>query len=88
MKYDEEMYLDSGFYAADEDMGYTEEKIVKCRKPHICANCQTEIPKGDKALYEFGFLDGKPAHCYTCLHCIEDWLEESGQVETKDGEQE
>lgn len=82
MKYDEQMYLDSGFYGNDDsEINCFEEKIVKCRKSHICSNCQTEIPKGDKALYESGFMDGKPVHSYTCLHCIEDWLEESGQVE-------
>lgn len=25
-------------------------------------------------------MDGKPVSSYTCLPCIEKWLEESGQV--------
>lgn len=31
-----------------------------------------------------GFMDGEPVSCYTCLKCIEDWLEESGQIEPEE----
>ncbi len=48
--------------------------------PHICASCAREISKGEQAVYEKGFFDGKPVACYTCLGCIEEWLEESGMV--------
>jgi hypothetical protein len=43
--------------------------------------CGNEIKAGDHALFESGFEDGQPVSCYTCLPCIEAWLEESGQVE-------
>lgn len=60
-------------------------KIVKCRKPHKCAGgCEREIRVGEQAVCETGFLDGKPVSCYTCLGCIEKWLEESGQVESEE----
>ena len=52
------------------------------RKPHICASCQKEIKAGENVLYESGFYGGEPVSAYTCLKCIEEWLEESGQVET------
>lgn len=84
MKYDEELYINSGFYGVDMDGEYIsgKEKIVKCRKPHECmGGCGKTINTGEKALYESGFLNGKPVSCYTCLNCIEKWLEESGQVE-------
>jgi hypothetical protein len=42
--------------------------------------CEKEIQIGDHALLEKGFMDGKPVSSYTCLPCIEVWLEESGQV--------
>ena len=87
MKYDEELYIGSGFYGADMDGEYSprEEKIVKCRKPHECmGGCGKTIKPGDQALYETGFFDGKPVSCYTCLECIEKWLEESGQVESEE----
>lgn len=82
MKYPEDMYLDSGFYSVDMDCNieHYKEKIVKCRKEHTCSACQNTINKGDKALYESGFMDGEPVSSYTCLNCIEEWLEESGQV--------
>lgn len=86
MKYPEEMYLNSGFYDGDMDDSVEnhKEKIVKCRKDHKCSACQNTIKKGDQALYESGFMDGAPVSCYTCLKCIEDWLEESGQIELED----
>lgn len=52
--------------------------------PHICASCAREIRKGEQALYESGFLDGEPVSCYTCLGCVEEWLEESGQAVNED----
>lgn len=81
MKYDKELYIDSGYYGADEDIENHTEKIVKCRKSHNCVSCQKEIKVGEQALYESGFLYGEPVSAYTCLDCIEKWLEESGQVD-------
>lgn len=46
--------------------------------------CGREIKVGEQAVCEKGFLDGKPTSCYTCLKCIEKWLEESGQVDNND----
>jgi len=59
------------------------EKIVKCKKPHVCASCGKEIPKGEQAVNESGFLYGEAVSCYTCLECIEQWLEESGLVDSE-----
>lgn len=87
MKYDKELYLDSGFYSGDfgDDITCHKEKIVKCRKSHEClGGCNREIKAGEYALHETGFMDGEPVSCYTCLPCIEEWLEESGQVETEE----
>lgn len=85
MKYDEELYISSGIYAGDMDgkLEIREEKIVRCRKPHICMSCQREIAAGKHAVCERGFLDNKPVSGYTCLECIESWLKESGQVESE-----
>jgi hypothetical protein len=85
MKYKPEDYIDSGFYSGDEEIENHKEKIVKCRKPHECmGGCGNEIKSGEHALLETGFQDGKPVSCYTCLPCIEAWLEESGQVELEE----
>lgn len=83
MKYSKELYTDSGFYGLDEDLECHKEKVVKCRKEHECVSCEKVIKAGEYALYESGFLDGVPVSAYTCLECIEEWLEESGQVESE-----
>jgi len=82
MKYKPQDYIDSGFYSdMDDDIKDKKEKVVKCRKLHKCSTCESEIAIGEHALREAGFMDGKPVSCYTCLPCIEAWLEESGQVD-------
>lgn len=84
MKYKPEDYLDTGFYSDGEDLEHKKEKVVKCRKPHKCASCQSEIKQGDHALYESGFLDDRPVSCYTCLPCIEKWIEDLNGEEVGD----
>lgn len=83
LKYPKEMYADSGFYAGDMDSEYVdgEERLVKCRKVHKCANCQKSINAGDYAVCEKTLFPSEGwKSCYTCTKCIEQWLEESGQV--------
>lgn len=87
MKYPEEMYLDSGIYGIEEGIECHTEKLVKCRKSHECSSCGKEIKTKETALYESGFSDGYPVSCYTCIECVEKWLEESGQVETENSEE-
>lgn len=87
MKYNEDLYIDSGFYGVDMDGEYKKqsEKIVKCRKPHECmGGCGKEIKVGEQAVCETGFLNGTPTSCYTCLKCIEQWIEDSGLVKTEE----
>ncbi len=81
MKYKHEDYINSGFYSdMDSDVENHKEKIVKCRKPHKCAACQGDISIGHHALYETGFMDGKPVSCYTCTPCLDKWIEEGDDV--------
>jgi hypothetical protein len=89
VKYDKELYLDSGFYGGDfgeDEVSCYKEKLVKCRKVHECAACNKEIQVGDYVVCESGFMDGMAVSCYTCTECIEEWLEESGQVDTDEEE--
>lgn len=81
MKYDKNLYVDSGIYGLDEDIRNYKERVVKCRKHHKCVACEREIKQGEQALYESGFTDDGAVSAYTCLECVEEWLEESGQVE-------
>ena len=88
MKYEPEYYIGSGYYSdMDDEIVNSKEKLVKCRKNHKCATCQGEIKSNDYAVLETGFMDGRPVSCYTCLTCIEKWLEESGQVEFEEREE-
>ena len=89
MKYKPEDYINSCFYDdMDDETENKKSKVVKCRKPHECmGGCDTEIKAGEHALLETGFTDGKPVSCYTCLPCIDTWLDEiMPNEETEDGD--
>ena len=89
MKYSEEMYIDSQIFAGDMDGSESnfEEKIVKTRKPHKCCVCEKKFPKGEKMLMQRAIVEDMGwCSCYICLPCIEQWLEESGQVNVEDDE--
>ena len=79
MKYKPEDYsiADTGFYGlADEDIDHYQEKLVKCRKVHTCMSCANEIPAGAYAIRETGFMDGSLVSAYTCIDCMDKWLDE------------
>jgi hypothetical protein len=85
MKYP--LYIDSGYFSGDMDDEYIDEKeMVKCRESHICVGhgekCKKNILPGDHAVCQKAILPGEGRKsCYICTACIEEWLEESGQVE-------
>lgn len=86
LKYPKEFYIDSGFFDGDMDCEYINrtEKLVKCRKDHECVNCRKKIRSGDYAVNDSTLFPGEGwKSCYICTHCIEGWLEESGQVDVK-----
>lgn len=76
MKYKPEYYEDSGLYGDDDEVENKKAKLVRCRKVHKCVICEKQIGVGDTALRETGFLDGEPVSCYTCIPCIEEWLDD------------
>lgn len=83
MKYSRELYIDSQIFAGDMDglESNFSEKIVKTRKPHECCVCGKEILKGTEMVMQSAIIEGeRRRNCYICLSCIEEWLEESGQV--------
>lgn len=85
MKYNLEDYsiVDSGFYGLDDgEIKNYKEKLVKCRKKHECiGGCEKEIQIGNYAIRETGFIDGEPVSAYTCVDCIDAWLDEIGVSE-------
>lgn len=91
MRYKPEEYINCGFYEGDMDCNIENQKskIVKCRKSHKCmGGCDSEIKPGEHAMLETGFMDGKPVSCYTCLPCIDKWLDELHKYDNDDDEQE
>jgi|GEM_PF-1553261 len=77
MKYTPQEYIESGYHDGDQcEAQNIKTKIVKCRKPHFCTGgCDSTIKVGEYALSEEAFLDGKPVSAYTCLPCIDKWLD-------------
>lgn len=78
MKRTPEEYIDCGFYEPGdiEDIANYQQKVVKCRKEHICSACQKKIAQGDHALRETGFMDGTPLQNYVCIPCLDQWLDQ------------
>ena len=51
----------------------------------IVIDSEKEIPKGTKMVMQRAVVqDLGWCSCYLCLPCIENWLEESGQVDVND----
>jgi len=88
MKYKPEDYSirATDFYGLDDDeIENYKEKLVKCRKPHKCnGGCEKEIPIGEYAIRETGFMDGEPISSYTCTDCMDKWLDEINGEELAD----
>ena len=73
-KYKPELYKNLEMPSDDMD-DYLESwssKLVKCRKDTTCHYCGTDIRRGDQALGEKCFIDGKPYYIHDCLDCVED----------------
>lgn len=85
MKYTKEDYENCFIYGAgEEEIACHKTKMVKCKKPHSCANCGREIAEGEQAVRETGFMDGRPVSCYTCVPCMDSWIEEvQGEFEDR-----
>ena len=81
MKYEKELYENTEFYGMEEEIENHQQKIVKCRKPHKCVDCQDMIIIGEQALRETGFLEGMPVSAYTCISCCDKWLDELKEEE-------
>lgn len=93
LKYPKELYVDSGYFDGDMDCEYTDEiqKLVKVRKQHECCGCgkgcKKKINIGDYAVVDKALFPGEGwKSCYICVPCIEEFLEESGQVESQESE--
>lgn len=94
MKYSEEDYLGCEYYGTSDDEGIEnyKHKIVKCRKEHECMSgeesCAKTIKAGEYAMRETGFMDGQPMSAYTCIPCMDKWIDElHGSMEEDEDEE-
>ena len=94
LKYPKELYVGSGYFDGDMDCEYIDEiqKLVKVRKQHTCCGngrgCKKKINIGDYAVVDKALFPGEGwKSCYICVPCIEEFLEESGQVESQESEE-
>ena len=67
----------------DEEIRSRETKIVTTRKSHDCFSVAPKafgklhlIPVGERAMCEHAIVDGIWASSYTCLRCMDKYLDE------------
>jgi len=79
VKYKAKEYENCEFYGfnGSEGIASYKSKVVKCKTEHLCSHCNKKIKKGDHALREIGFMDGNPVQSYTCIPCLDAWIEET-----------
>jgi len=78
MKYKKEVYEELSLFDGDRDSDFEDvsQKIVKTRKLHKCMDCEAEIPVGDNALSLTAIGDGGFVTIYSCIPCLDKWLDE------------
>lgn len=80
-KYSDEQYLDTEMYEdGDAEIRQYKKEIVTTRRKHTCASGQHEIVKGSRAVRESAIAEGARGSAYTCLDCIDKWLESIGEA--------
>jgi hypothetical protein len=78
LKYTADEYLNAGLFSdnvADEGVELHTKAFVKCAKGYSCVECGGVICKGDFALSERLLFDGKWHCAYTCVACLDEWLD-------------
>ena len=84
MKYNKDIYLEWNPFEGDRDTDIKvyEWKMVKTRKIHDCClsllvgDEYHEIPSGELAMREHAIVDGEWESTYSCISCMDIWLEE------------
>jgi len=79
MKYKRYIYERNYLSPIDRDVEVLNKvaKLVTTRKAHFCWVCRKTFPKNTAMVCERAFVDGKPGSCYTCIDCIDDFIEEN-----------
>lgn len=82
----DEQYIAFDPYADESVVRYKRVKLVTTKAPHQCFGyrigqygveyCAHEIPAGTRARFETAQVDGEWAKFYTCLACIDLYLDD------------
>lgn len=76
MKYPITTYITCNFWTISEDEINHSAKMVRTRKPQKCMACLKIKLVGSDMLYETCFLDRRRVRCYTCVDCLDKWIDE------------
>lgn len=73
------------FDGRDEDIRCRTTKIITTRAPHVCYSPVDgkihEIPAGIRALKEHAIVDGEWSTSYSCVECINKYMDSEGMFE-------
>lgn len=86
MKYSIETYLSCEYWPHGEEVDHSQ-KIITVRKEHPCASATRlhNIAPGEKALLERAIIkDQGRVSAYTCLPCLDAWIDEHPLIEVKE----
>ena len=75
---DEYLRFDPFSSDRDVDIRCRKVRIVKTRKEHACMSPTIRfhpMPPGTKARFESAVVEGEWKSYYTCLKCIDEWIE-------------
>lgn len=77
MKYEKCQYEEYDYFGDIPEINNYARKLVKTRKPHMCAICNKVIDAGNMMIRESGFmLDEGPVSSYQCTDCLDNFLDE------------
>lgn len=83
MKYPQELYLKYDPFVDECEILYHKARIVKTRTEHECMLAHLfydvtphNIPSGQLARLDTAMVEGEWGRYYSCIPCIEKWLEE------------
>lgn len=84
MKYKQRTYESwNPFSGDDTEVKVYSWKMVKTRKPHGCCLADMvgnesyhEIPSGSLVMKEHAIIEGEWASTYSCMECMDKWMEE------------
>lgn len=77
MKYEKYQYEEYDYFGDIAEVDNYTRKLVKTRKPHMCAICNEVIDAGNMMIRESGFMpDEGPVSSYQCTDCLDKYLDE------------